>query len=152
MWVVSSVCLAAVDASVAEAFGTSLAVTDLAVSISSLVFMPMFIVSTLLFYKYECRTVLQMACVVMFIGAWIRVFAAINDAFWWVILGQGILACAGPALTSAISVIASTWFAESEAGIATSLMSLANPLGALVSLTIQGIWSHKVTEKISGMT
>lgn len=109
---ITSICISALTSEIATAYDVPLSEVDLAVSISAALFLPAFIVSTLLYNRYESKTVLSISAVVMFIGAWVRLITKMSDNFWWVVIGQGIIACVGPFVNSAISIIVNNWFAD----------------------------------------
>jgi len=133
---ISSVCISALTKQISDAFETPQYEVNLAVSCSAAVFLPAFIVSTLLFNRFESRTVLSIAATIMICGAWIRSVAQINDNFWWVVVGQAVIASSGPMVTSSISIIANNWFSDKERALATSIMSLSNPFGSFMSFVI----------------
>ena len=143
--------ISALTSSIASAFGIALSEVNLAVSISAAVFFPAFIVSTLLYNVTSLKNVLSVASGLMLIGAWIRVFSMLNNNFWWIVVGQSIIAAAGPMVTSSISIIANLWFADNERSTATSIMSLSNPIGSFSSLFIQGIYSAVTIKKIKNL-
>ena len=148
---ISSVAISAVTTQIHNAFGISLFEVNLAVSCSAAVFLPAFIVSTMLFNRYESRTVLSISAVIMFVGAWVRLVALPTGNFWWVVFGQAVIASAGPMVTSSISIIANNWFSDRERATATSIMSLSNPFGSFSSFVIQGIFSAILTQKTDGL-
>ena len=47
-----------------------------------------------------------------------------------------------------ISLIANTWFPDDERAIATALMTLASPLGSMISFIIQGVFIAEVNGKV----
>lgn len=152
MQTLTSIAVSALTTQLSDAFGVPLTEVDLAVSISAAAYFPAFIVSTLLYNRLECRTVLIIASLTMIIGGWTRSLAAISNNFWWIVIGQGIIACSGPMVTCAISIIANNWFGDGERALATAIMSLSNPLGSFLSFVIQGIFSAVVTSNTKGQT
>ena len=72
---ISSVCISALTKQISDAFETPQYEVNLAVSCSAAVFLPAFIVSTLLFNRFESRTVLSIAAAIMICGAWVRSLA-----------------------------------------------------------------------------
>jgi predicted MFS family arabinose efflux permease len=134
---VSSVAISALTAHIALAFDVPLYEVNLAVSCSAAIFLPAFILSIQLYNKlHNVKTVLSISAVLMLIGAWVRMLSKISGQFWWIVIGQSIIAIAGPFLISAISIISNLWFADNERATATSLMSLSNPLGSFCSFLI----------------
>jgi nitrate/nitrite transporter NarK len=100
----------------------------------------------------ECRTVMAIGAGLMIVGAWTRSLAMLDNNYWWVVIGQLIIACAGPTISSPISIIANNWFGDHERAKATSLMSLSNPLGSLVSFIIQAVYIAITEEKTKNLT
>ena len=110
--VISSICISSLTEDVKFAFDISITEVNLAISCSAAIFLPAFVVSTLMYNRYECRTMIFIAGVIMFVGAWTRLIAGVNNNFWWVVVGQVIIASSGPMVTSSISIIANNWFAD----------------------------------------
>jgi len=54
----------------------------------------------------------------------------------WIIFGQLIVAAAAPVFLNGISLIANSWFPDNERATATALMTLASPLGSMISFII----------------
>ena len=103
---VSSVAISALTAHIALAFDVPLYEVNLAVSCSAAIFLPAFILSIQLYNKlHNVKTVLSISAVLMLIGAWVRMLSKISGQFWWIVIGQSIIAIAGPFLISAISII-----------------------------------------------
>lgn len=75
MQTLTSIAVSALTSNLAVAFGVPLSEVDFAVSISAAMYFPAFIVSTLLYNRFESKTVLSIACGVMFVGAWTRSLA-----------------------------------------------------------------------------
>ena len=109
---ITSIFISSLTEDVKFAFDISMTEVNLAISCSAAIFLPAFVVSTLLYNRYECRTMVVAAGFVMFVGGWTRMIAAVNNNFWWVIVGQLIIASSGPMVTSSISIIANNWFPD----------------------------------------
>jgi predicted MFS family arabinose efflux permease len=148
----SAICVSSGTSSIANAFNQQYWVINLSVSISAAVYVPTFIGSTYLFNMLECRTVMAIGAGLMLVGAWTRSLAMLDDNYWWVVIGQLIIACAGPTLQSPISTIANNWFGDHERAKATSLMSLSSPLGSLLGFIIQAIYIAITEEKTKNLT
>jgi len=94
------------------------------------------ILTTFLYSKLKSSTVLRIASSLMIIGSWFRLLTAINDWFGFVIIGQIIVMAAAPMYLNAISLTANVWFAENERASAGALMTMASPLGSLISFVL----------------
>jgi len=94
------------------------------------------ILTTFLYSKFKSSTVLRIASTIMIIGCWFRLLAVINDWFGFVVIGQIIVMAAAPMYLNAISLTANVWFADNERALAGALMTMASPLGSLMSFVI----------------
>lgn len=68
------------------------------------------------------------------IGAWTRML--VNTNFYLVIVGQIFMAIAQPFMLTAPAKLAGLWFSDSEQALATTLGSLAQPLGAVMGFLL----------------
>lgn len=93
------------------------------------------------------RSVLIVAVVLLFVGAWIRLVAMVNNQFWWIVVGQIIISFGAPMTTGAISIIANLWFGDNERGRATSIMALSSPFGMFCSFLIQAFYSYRIAKQ-----
>jgi len=110
-------------------------------------------------------TVIRIACVIVIAGAWIRglFYYLAPPVFWPILLGQAVISCAFPLFSSAITLLANKWAADSERELVIALCCISIPLGNLVafiytgfSFTDTGSWSNeevfqKLNTEIFGM-
>lgn len=61
------------------------------------------------------------------------------DNFWWVLVGQFIIAFTQPLFVNAIGKIATIWFPDDQRSLATNFASLAQPFGAILAFAISPI-------------
>jgi MFS transporter, FLVCR family, feline leukemia virus subgroup C receptor-related protein len=143
--------VSAFTSNLTSAFGISLFEVNLAINCSAAIYLPAFFVTVYMFNRMSCHAVLSVASITMFVGAWVRMLAVINNEYWFIIAGQAIVASAGPMVTGAISIIANNWFGDKERAFATAIMSLSNPLGSLASFVIQGVYAYSIDKKIDDL-
>lgn len=74
------------------------------------------------------------ASVTLLIGAWIRLL--VNVDFNFVLAGQVIMAVGQPFMLSAPAKLAAVWFGDNERATATTLGSLAAPMGAVTGFLL----------------
>ena len=144
---VETVCISVFAPRLIFAFDCSLFEVNFASSCGTAVFLPSFIITVWLYNTFSVRTVLIIAVVLLFVGAWIRMVAMVNDQFLWIVIGQCIIQTNGPMTTGAISIIANYWFGDKERGRATSIMALSSPFGMLVSFFIQAAYSYRIEQQ-----
>lgn len=64
----------------------------------------------------------------------------INDSFWWVVLGQTIMAIGQPLTLVAPAKVAALWFGDNQRALATTIGSLAGPVGAVLGFLLPFIF------------
>ena len=133
---VATICLTAFLLDLAQAFNAKSIFVTLANTSSALLFLPMFVIATQMFNTMSSRKALLICTIMIFIGAWLRPLAWINSHFFWIVIGQTIIGLSSPITTGAVSIIANNWFPDSERALATSIMSLSNPIGSFTSFVI----------------
>ena len=74
------------------------------------------------------------ASVLLLIGAWVRM--AVNVNFYFVLGGQVIMSCGQPFMLAAPAKIAALFFGDNERAIATTIGSLAGPIGAVIGFLL----------------
>mmetsp|Transcript_11360 Transcript_11360/g.19148 ORF Transcript_11360/g.19148 Transcript_11360/m.19148 type:complete len:448 (-) Transcript_11360:58-1401(-) len=75
------------------------------------------------------------------VGVWARYFLIeASGDFFLLLAGQAIVAVANPFLCNGVSKLASNWFGDEERALATSVGSLATPLGCILGLSIGPIF------------
>ena len=65
-----------------------------------------------LYNKWSQRSVLYFACVLQFVGAWIRLGFVFWDQWWLLIVGQLLIFTSAPLVHNIIGLISNTWFPE----------------------------------------
>ena len=88
--------------------------------------------------KFGLRIPTYIAVVCLVIGAWLRLL--VNDSFWWVIIGQSIMAVGHPLTLVAPAKIAALWFGDNQRALATMIGSLAGPVGAVLGFLLPFIF------------
>jgi MFS family permease len=84
--------------------------------------------------KYGFRIPTYVAVIAAVIGGWVRI--GINSSFWFVILGQAIIAIGNPLTLVAPAKIAAIWFGDDQRALATMVCSLMNPIGAVIGFIL----------------
>lgn len=144
---VATICLSAFISQEAVAFGQAPWIINLCNSSSALLFLPSFIFATKLYTITTLRKALLICSLLIFFGAWIRVVAIWDGNFWWVVAGQTIFGISSPITICGVSILANYWFGDHERGRATALMLVSNPLGFLVSFSIQMYYSVQIEKE-----
>lgn len=143
---VETVCISVFLPRLVFAFNCSIFEVNFASSCGTAVFLPAFIFTVWLYNSCSLKTVLIIASLLLFFGAWMRMLAMLNNNFFWIVIGQCIIQANGPMTTGAISIIANFWFGDKERGRATSIMALSTPFGMLVSFFIQAFYSYRIEQ------
>ena len=77
---------------------------------------------------------IYIASIAMLAGAWLRMLVNVN--FYFVIAGQTLMAFGQPFMMTAPAKLAGLWFSDSEQALATTLGSLAQPIGAVLGFIL----------------
>ena len=80
--------------------------------------------------------VLLFAALLQIVGAIFRMASAWTESFWPIFVGSMLLASSAPFGFNSISLIANVWFGDSQRATATSIMGLADVIGALATFII----------------
>lgn len=99
-----------------------------------LLFIPCIFPANYMIDNYGIQIPVYFASVTLLIGAWIR--QCVNIDFWFVIAGQVIMAIGQPFMLSAPAKLAAVWFGDNERALATTLGSLAAPMGAVTGFLL----------------
>lgn len=83
---------------------------------------------------YGLRIPTYIAVVALVVGSWLRIL--VNESFWWVILGQSIIAIGQPLTLVAPVKIANIWFGDNQRALATTIGSLAGPVGSVIGFLL----------------
>ena len=134
-----------------ETFDIGAGEATLANVVSSVVFLPSFVLTTKMYNSMSLRKVLLVCSLCEFVGAWLRMVAVFNRQFWWIVIGQAFIGLSSPMTTCAVSIVANLWFGDQERGRATALMLVSNPLGILVSFSIQAVYSDKINREVTAL-
>ena len=84
---VETLCLSAFQTKLALAFDCSLFEVNFAASSASAIFIPAFLFTVYLYNILNLRAVMIVAVMLLFVGAWIRMIAMVNNQFWWINAG-----------------------------------------------------------------
>jgi fucose permease len=117
-------------------------ISPTAVNTISLVYMGVYLIinfpSNYIIDKYGCRVGVTLGTLLTFVGMWIKCF--VNSSFSICVLGQMIAAIGQPFLTNAPAKVSALWFSEKGRVIATTIATIANPLGVAVGFLIPAIF------------
>ncbi|CAI2366185.1 unnamed protein product [Moneuplotes crassus] len=75
-----------------------------------------------------------LATILLIAGAWIRMFA--NYSFYFILVGQILMAMGQPFVVTAPPKIAGLWHSDNEQALGTTLGSLAQPIGAVLGFLL----------------
>lgn len=76
-------------------------------------YVPLTLCAARMYRTMSAATVIRIACLLLLSGAWVRIlFHYLDNVFWPLLLGQTLIACAFPILSSAITLIATRWCAD----------------------------------------
>ena len=124
----------AITTDIADIYGVSGLVTTMLVLPFIILFIPCIFPANYLIDAYGIRIPVYVASVTLIIGAWIRLFVNVN--FLFVVAGQVIMALGQPFMLSAPAKLAAVWFGDGEKVLATTLGSLAAPMGAVTGFLL----------------
>lgn len=125
----SMVGFSAISTIIGDIYGVSGLVTQMLVLPYILLFIPCVFPANYLIDNYGIRIPVFIASITLLIGSWLRLL--VNVDFYFVIAGQVIIAIGQPFMLSAPAKLAAVWFGDNERAIATTLGSLAAPIGAV---------------------
>jgi sugar phosphate permease len=122
-----------------------------AVNLLNVIFQIMYLPGTLLALRISEKNLLRnvlltggaltfTGCVIRFFGALARDSITANGSYVLVLLGTALVGLAQPFYLNMPAKIAATWFAVKERDIATTLCSLANPLGSAIGSFIPAMF------------
>lgn len=97
-------------------------------------FIPCIFPANYLIDNYGISIPVYWASFTLLLGAWIRLL--VNYNFYTVVLGQVIMALGQPFMLSAPAKLSAVWFGDDERAIATTLGSLAAPIGAVTGFLL----------------
>ena len=106
--------------------------------IFSLQALPMTFVAIVAFNNFSLRTVLTVSAILQLSGAWFRMAAFSMDQFWPVLVGSTVQSLSNTFLLSSPNLIINNWFPVNEIGIASSISSMAIPVGSMFGMGITG--------------
>ena len=112
----------------------------------SLLYIPMTLTAVWLYENLPTHHVVYITVLLQVVGCWIRSLAFVFDEFWPLFVGTAIFVSSVPLFTNAISLIANQWFPDNQRATATSLISLAIPVGSLFSLILSGLAASGIDE------
>jgi len=92
------------------------------------------------FAKYSTNFVLRAATTLQFFGAIFRMLTIPTGSYWPILLGTILQACAAPFIINCQIIICNKWFSDKERARATSLLTVALPLGTAVAFLLIGIF------------
>ncbi|KAL7784561.1 major facilitator superfamily domain-containing protein [Trichoderma ceciliae] len=104
---------------------------------------------------YNLRLAFVMTSVLLIVGNWVRYVGSISathqsGGIYAVGVGQALLGAAQSLVLSSPTEFAEVWFSPSTRVIATSIMTLSNPLGAALGQVVTPFWLQSVGD-ISSM-
>ena len=113
-------------------------VDDIIVNSCVLIFLISFIFNnflTVYALEYSVAKTFKVGAALAIVGAWVRWAAIVSTSnFYTLMIGQGLIALTQPFLQNGTSKVATTWFADNERAIATSIGSLSTPVGAIMGM------------------
>lgn len=119
---------------ISDIYGVSGLVTSMLVLPFIILFIPCIFPANYLIERVGINVPVYIASVTLLVGAWIRML--VNIDFYFVLGGQIIMAIGQPFMLSAPAKLAAVWFGDNERAIATTLGSLAAPIGAVTGFLL----------------
>jgi fucose permease len=122
--------------------GNAYDISATTVNTISLVYMGVYLImnfpSNYIIDKYGCRVGVVLGIVLTAIGMIIKCF--INYSFTICVFGQMIAAIGQPFLTNAPAKVSALWFSEKGRIVATTIATVAMPLGVAVGFVIPALF------------
>ena len=133
--------LFAVDAKLlSDEFGISVVWLTLCSNVYNFAYVPLTLCAIRMYRTMSTATVIRIACLLLIAGAWIRnLFHYLDNVFWPLLLGQTLIACAFPILSSAITLVANRWCADTEREMVIASICIGLPLGTLIAFLWTGL-------------
>jgi len=85
------------------------------------------------------HNVTRISILIMFTGAWFRLFCISTVSFWPILAGEVWMSIACPLFFNMMTQFCSDWFPDNERTGATALCGLSIPLGNLVAFIMSGV-------------
>ena len=123
----------AIEAQTASFFAITATHVNALVIVFLFLYVPGTVLSIWALRRFSIRTVMIIGAL-MNLGAWIRLFALISPShgYAWLMVGQILPALSAPIFFNSVALFAARWFAPGQRDLATSIGSMANPLGLAV--------------------
>lgn len=84
------------------------------------------------------------------LGAWLRyLILKETNNFYWLLVPTAFSACFQPFLCNGVSKLSTAWFGDNERALATTIGSLANPLGCIMGLVLGPIFIPDLDQKLA---
>ena len=128
--------IAAVTEQINDGFGVSIIVVNMSITLAPLIYIPFSFIATFMYNNIRRDKVLKFAACMQIAEALIRMCSAITETFWPIFVGSLMLAASAPFGFNSISMIANVWFGDRQRATATSLMGIADIIGALATFSI----------------
>lgn len=129
---ISWLCVSVLSPYIQIGYNCSLLEVNLAISLQQFILIPGFVLSAWMYNYYGLRELQLVSALMTFIGGWLRMMALTDQNFWWVVAGNTFVGSAACFQMGGLNIIAVDWCGDKERGIATSLMTMSNPLGMLI--------------------
>jgi len=126
--------MSAITPIISEIYGVGGITTSMLVLPFIILFIPCIFPANYLIDHHGISIPVYWASATLLVGAWIRLL--VNTNFNFVIVGQVIMALGQPFMLSAPAKLAALWFGDNERAIATTLGSLAAPIGAVTGFLL----------------
>ena len=99
---------------------------------------PMTFVAVWAFSNYSTNRVMRCATTLQYFGAMFRTISIVSGWFWPVLFGTILQACAAPFILNSQIIVANKWFSDKERAMATSLLTVAMPIGTATAFVLTG--------------
>lgn len=91
--------------------------------------------------RYGLEKPFKIASLGSVIGAWLRWYLMYQtDDFSLILVGTGVVAVFQPFIYVGVSKVATRWFSDKERATATTIMSLADPIGCIIGMVLGPIY------------
>jgi len=137
LWIV----LSPISEQVSKIYGVSGAVVDTNTLLFMLMYLPTGFISNYIMDRYSLAWALRFAMLCLLVCSWLHLLIDAN--FYLLFVGTVIGGMGNPFFLNAPAKIAALWFKPDARALATTIGSMANPLGTLIGLVLPNLFVNK---------
>ena len=87
--------------------------------------------------------ILRISITIEFLGSLIRMYTFVNGLFWPIFLGHMIQALTGPIYLTCTNIVVNTWYADTERGRVTTVISMGVAVGNAACFALAAFWLNQ---------